>query len=80
MANEVTHVAVTLDQAMLQTVRMGLSALQLASAQAEAHLNQAVRAALDAAALEADAPKHNPPPAEANGPFKSAIGGKRDRP
>ena len=46
MANEVREVQVTLNQAMLQTIRMGLSAIQLAAVQVEAHLNEAVQAAL----------------------------------
>lgn len=50
MANEqLTHVNVTLDQAMLQTLRMGLQALQIAAAQVEVHLNSAVQDAIDAA-------------------------------
>lgn len=55
---EVTHVTIIFDQPMLQTMRMALSALQLAASQAEVHLNKAVQSAIDAAAKAAEpAPK-----------------------
>ncbi len=57
MANEVTHVTIILDQPMIQTIRMGLSALQLAASQVEVSLNKAVQSAIDAAAKAADPPK-----------------------
>jgi len=68
MANEaVTHVAVTLDQAMLQTIRMGLAAIQLNAVQVEAHLNEAVQAAIDGA-------KEEESPAAPPNKFKAGLG------
>ena len=47
--NEVTHVTVTLDNAMLQTIKMGLAQLQMQATAIEVHLNSAVQTALEAA-------------------------------
>jgi hypothetical protein len=67
----VTHVQITVDQVELQTLKMALAALQLAAQSVTASLDAQVQAALEAHAA-AEQPKHNPPPAEANGHFKSA--------
>ena len=48
MPKAVTQVAVTLDQMTLQTILMGLAALKLSAAAAEAAVNGAVAAQLRA--------------------------------
>lgn len=71
MANEaVTHVEVTLDQAMLQTIRMGLAAIQLNAVQVEAHLNEAVQAAIEGS----KGAKEEGSPAAPPNKFKAGLG------
>ena len=70
MPNPVTQFPLIVDQQLLQTLRMGISALQILANEADVRLNLAVQAALDAAnrvVAEEDPPKSS----ESDPPIKS---------
>jgi len=58
----VTEVTVTLDQVSLQTLKMGLAALQLQAQAADALLSAQVQAAVEAANAQAPPPSERDPP------------------
>lgn len=59
MAEEITHIQVTLDQQQIQTLKAGLVAIQISAAQVDAHLNDAVRSAVESAQEPAPLPASN---------------------
>ena len=65
--SELTHIPVTLDQSQIQTIQAALVALQISAANTNAYLNEAVRAALEAANRNVDVPPVPKPNGHLNG-------------